>query len=170
MASSVSSNDNCSNRQATSLLVSDGSIDEFDAIAFRKRLFSRKFNIKVDGTVSAIKCRDFWMSLQMNDVLLVEVGHAAMAGGKDQFVDLVEEQFEDSTTNQIIVYFSKHRSDFKQLVNSFEIMDFEAISTMAVTKEVGLDLNDSNYFMRLSTDYDSNSDDSDSSDDLIAFH
>jgi len=169
LASSVSSNYNCDeNLGVSKALQNSGTlVDTFDAIAFSKRLFANKQNTGTTDFMGSIKCHEFWMSVQINDVLLVEVGHAVMAGGKDQFVELVDEQFDDPSVNQIIVYFSKHRSDFKQLVNSFEIMDLERISPASVSFEVGLELNNSNYFMKLATDYDSNSGDSDCSDDLI---
>lgn len=167
--SSASSTDYIASKPI-SLHVSSSSIDEFDGIAFRKRLFSREF-CRQGGVAEqlAIEAHDFWMSLQIGDTLLVELGHGAMNGGKDQFVELVDEKYDDPDTNKIIVYFSKHRSDFQQLVNSFEIMDFDAMSAAAVSTQVCYDLNESNYFMSVSTEYSSSCDDSDPFDDLIDF-
>lgn len=173
LTTSIASSANSSKYQSSnpsSPLSSPGGLDIFDGIAFRKRLFTRNYVncVGLDEELSIVP-RDFWMSVQLTDALFVEVGHGAMAMGKDKFVDLIDETYDNDTTNQLIVYFSKERSDFRQLIDSFLIMDFTPITVLKLSADIGYDLNDSNYFMKVSTDMDDSDDACDSCDDLIAF-
>merc|ERR1711881_275618 len=100
------------------------------------------------------------MSVQLGDKLFIELGHGAMASGKDKFVDLVDEAYDDESVNQLIVFFSMERSDVDQLIDSFQIMDFDAVSCARLSALTGYEMNNSNYFMALETVVDDSSDES----------
>lgn len=148
---------------------SSATLSLFDRAAYLKRLFKKQPLGINSHNVTITYTEDFWMSTVVNQTLFLELGHAQLEHGKDGLVQLIDDAFDDSEIDQIVIYFQNCRSDFKQLVRTFRFYDFSSVLGSEIERQ--FILSEGNHYMVYDTRASSDSaDDSDESDeDLIDF-
>lgn len=87
-----------------------------------------------------------------------------MQSSKDAFVDLIDQSYDEADASRLVVYFPKERADVKNLVSTFQNMDFTLTSASQLNRHFNLDeFSHSNVYMVLDTRLD----DDDDSDDCF---
>jgi len=75
----------------------------FEKSAFQKRLFKTP----TTNNNTNIKSYDHWMSIQINDVILVEMSYNSLQKGKEAFNDFLDTCYDDDSVSKLVVYFNK---------------------------------------------------------------
>lgn len=108
------------------------------------------------------------MSLTIADVQMVEIGHASLTNGREQFNELLDECYDDDSVARLCVFFDKNRDDSKSLENTFKTMDFERISTGRLEKNLSCKFSGKNCYLIIDTNIATSDEDFESC-DLIDF-
>lgn len=134
----------------------------FEKAAFQKRLFK---NI-VNNSNLPIKSYDHWMTIQINDLVLVEMNYESLQKGRETFNDFLDTCYDDDSVSKLVVYFSKCSS----LKTTFFTMDFGVLSSVKVSKMVGEQVLAENCYMVMECSISTSDEDFSEDDaDLIEF-
>jgi len=112
----------------------------FEKTAFEKRLFKSP----VTNNNKNIKSYDHWMSIQINDIILVEMSYNSLQKGKEAFNDFLDDCYDDDSVSKLVVYFNKTADTLR---TTFLTMDFGVISGVKMSKMVGEQVLSGNCYM-----------------------
>jgi len=110
----------------------------FDKSAFQKRLF------KTPNSNNNIKSYDHWMSIQINDVIIVEMNYNSLQKGREAFNDFLDTCYDDDSVGKLVVYFNKTGESLK---TTFLTMDFGVVSNVKLSKIIGEQVLSGNCYM-----------------------
>lgn len=95
----------------------------FEENAFRKRLFNKQVNNTTNNPTNncnfPIKSYDHWMSIQINDIVLVEMNYESLQKGREDFNDFLDNCYDNDSISKLVVYFNKSASDCYPLKTTF---------------------------------------------------
>lgn len=144
----------------------------FERSAFQKRLFQDFKTGCLAAPSTNIKLTNHWMSLLVNNVQMLEIGHASLANGtgssgRECFNDFLDECYDDDSVAKLCVFFDEKREDSGCLEGTFKTMDFELISAARLSKSLGFQVAAGNRYLIIDTSIATSDEDFDS--DLIDF-
>jgi len=115
----------------------------FEQSAFQKRLFKTP---TTNNNNTNIKSYDHWMSIQINDVILVEMNYNSLQKGKEAFNDFLDTCYDDDSVSKLVVYFKKTVVG-DTLKTTFLTMDFGVVSNVKLSKIIGEQVLGGNFYM-----------------------
>jgi len=120
----------------------------FEKISFQKRLF-KSFNDSNNLTNNStnnstnnfnnnftVKTYDHWTTIQINDIVLVEMDFESLQKGRETFNDFLDNCYDNDSVSKLVVYFNKAGLS-SSLKTTFLTMDFGVVSSVKLSKMIG---------------------------------
>lgn len=134
----------------------------FEKISFQKRLFKTYNNNNF-----TVKSYDHWTTIQINDIVLVEMDYESLQKGREKFNDFLDNCYENDAVSKLVVYFNKSSSSLK---TTFLTMDFGVVASVKLSKMIGEQVLVGNCYMVMECSISTSDEDfSDDDSDLIDF-
>lgn len=84
------------------------------------------------------------MSIQINDVIIVEMNYNSLQKGREAFNDFLDTCYDDDSVGKLVVYFNKTGESLK---TTFLTMDFGVVSNVKLSKIIGEQVLSGNCYM-----------------------